>query len=145
MLKLYWNFPHNFPHIWHFRKTDIYNCKEKSVEISLHFSSHFTTPHFPHNFPYIYFSSHFPYIFPHIWHVRKTDIYNCKEKSVEISLHFSSHFPTPHFPHNFPYIYLSSHFPYIFPHIWHVRKPDIYNSANVRKMSGKCVENVRKL
>ena len=93
----------------------------------------------------------FPYIFPHIllprlryiWHVRKTDIYNCKEKSVDICLHYSSHFTTPHFPHNFPYIYFSSHFPYIFAHIWHVRKTDIYNS-NVRKMSGKCEEIVRK-
>ena len=93
----------------------------------------------------IYFSSHFPYIFPYIWHVRKTDIYNCKEKRVEISLHFSSHFATSHFPHNFPYIYFSSHFPYIFPHIWHVRKTDIYNS-NVRKILwGKCQENVWKM
>ena len=113
----------------------------------------------------------FPYIFPHILLLRifltifltftfphifltffltfgmsgKRTFTIVRKKSVEISLHFSSHFTTPHFPHNFPYIYFSSHFPYIFPHIWHVRKTDIYNCANVRKMSGKCVENVRKL
>ena len=90
---LFLTFPYIFTHIWHVRKTDIYNCKEKRVEISLYFSPHFTTPHFPHNFPYIYFNSHFPYIFPHIWHVRKTDIYNCKEKVLK-----------------FPYIFLTFYY-----------------------------------
>ena len=137
-----------FPHIWPVRKTDIYNWKEKSVEISLHFSSHFTAPHFPHNFPYTYFSSHFPYIFPHIWHVKKTDIYNCKEKSVETSLHF------PHIL--LLQVFLTIFLTFTFPHIfltffltfgmWGKRTfTTLMWGKFVRKISGKCVENVRTL